>query len=106
MNITFTINVHDFDKASKIEATLKTEDIPYCVKVDDKPSTEVSKAQRKKRISKAELLAATNCISKNPEWNDKELAKACNISRATIGRIRQGIHTLQKGNLKLISDEV
>ena len=97
MNITFTLKVHSFTKAAEVEKSLKSLHLNYESKVDDKPSLGAGRLRRV-RVTKAEVLAVVACRDINPKWNDTEVAKSCNVSAATVGRIRMGTHTLQQNN--------
>ena len=61
-----------------------------------KKARQIKNVGRRKRITKIELAAIVLSIKQNPDWNDPTIAKSTGVSAATVGRIRDGSHTLQR----------
>lgn len=96
MKIIFTVEVHTFEKAAKIEATLKSEDIKFQIKMDSNSTRRSpSKPMRRTAITKSELAVIAKKIGDSPNAPDSVIAKWCNVSAATVGRVRSGKHALQ-----------
>jgi hypothetical protein len=95
MNFTFTIMAHGFDKAAKLEASLKELGIPYDVSMA-KPVN--GKRTRKPRavIDKLKLGVILSAIDKHPTWNATHISKDCGVGRSTVERIMAGKHVLQQ----------
>lgn len=100
MKIKFEFEVNSFIDAAELEELFNKNEIKYKVSVEGNKTTTKRKRPsgtlRRKRISKEELAAVVLCIKQNPTWNDVKVAKRTNVSRATVGRIREGSHALQQ----------
>lgn len=92
MNFDFTIRAHGFEKAAAVEAALKNIGVPYDVKM----SKGVASKRTRRTLTKAEVTAVAHNITKYPNRSIAEHAKASGVSRATVERIKKGVHPLQK----------
>ena len=92
MNFEFHIMAHGFEKAAKLEAALKSLNIPYETKVAKGVANTTGK--KRKRLDKAEVAAVLVTIDSHPSWDDITVAKQSGIGRNTVNRIRRGIHPL------------
>lgn len=92
MNITFTIMAHGFEKAAAVEKALKAINIPY----ETKTAKPVATSVKRPKVDKIKLAAILLCIDKNPNEDDKGVARMTGVGRNTVNRIRRGLHALQQ----------
>lgn len=93
MNFDFTIRAHGFEKAAAVEAALKNIGVPYDVKMSKGVG---SKKRTRRTLTKSEVTVIAHNITKYPNRTVAEHAKQNGVSRATVERIKKGIHPLQK----------
>lgn len=93
MNFQFIVTAHGFDKAGKIEATLKEMGIPFIVKQMSGPSGTVRGTKAK--VDKILVAAIVLSHQSHPTWTHKQISDQHKVSHATVGRILNGTHVLQ-----------
>jgi len=87
--------VHSFEEAAVLEKALKSNNLRYQTKVDDKPSLGAGKKHIRSRIGKDELAAVVLCVDSHPKWTWREVSQATGVGTSTVGRIKTGTHPLQ-----------
>lgn len=94
MNFLFTITAHGFEKAGKLESSLKELSIPFEVQTL-RPVNGKKTNSKKMHITKIEIAAIISRTSSNPTWNNDAVAKSIGCSRATVERVMSNRHVLQ-----------
>ena len=96
MNITFTLNAKSFLEAAAIEECLQNKNIKYTV--EGLTAGRKTSSTRKKRaeVTKLKIKQIIQHASQHPTWSQAQLAAAHNVSTATIGRILNNEHALQR----------
>lgn len=72
------------------------DDCKFDWRKSEKKAKTIKNVGRRKRINKIELAAVVLSIKQNPDWGNSDIAKSTGVSTATVGRIRDGSHTLQR----------
>lgn len=102
MNVSFTIMAHGLEKAGKIEKALKEIGVPYEAK-EAKPCSANGKRRKGSgfgKTSKAQVLAVTNELARNPDWTYTAIGKECGVHEQTVSKIANGIHPIQTREAK------
>lgn len=99
MNINFTIQVHTFEKAAKIEAILKSEDIRYYADTDAKTSIRATKSinhNKFPRLTLAKMDQIVEDLKESPNLSFVVLGEKHNVHQQTVSKIARGVHPMQK----------
>jgi hypothetical protein len=105
MNFIFTVKVHGFLNAATLEETLKKNSISFTAEECDTPIAAPAKkskaipvaSHKRPRLTLAKVDYIKAEILLRPDWTNDQIAKRCDVSRATIERVRAGTQVLLRG---------